>query len=236
MNVDVIISNEDIKEEKIKGKTVIIIDMLRATSVIVTALKSGCKKVIPVISINEAKEIVKDEREKYVLGGERKALKIDGFDFSNSPLEYLKGAAKDKTLVITTTNGTRAINKSISAKNMLIGAMLNAVYVAKKAIELDNDIVIINAGTNGEFSIDDFICSGYIIECMLKEKSVKLSDIAITANYIYNQNKDIVGFVKKAKHYNILLNLGLKDDLEYCCKKDIIDIVPEFSKGKISKM
>ncbi|WMJ80569.1 2-phosphosulfolactate phosphatase family protein [Clostridium sp. MB40-C1] len=233
MNIDIIISSGDIKEEKIQEKTVVIIDMLRATSVIITALNNGCKEVIPVIDIEEAREIVENQREKYVLGGERKALKIEGFDFSNSPLEYLDGSANGKTLVMTTTNGTKAINRSVSAKNMLIGAMINASSVAKKVVELGNDVVIINSGTNGQFSIDDFLCSGYIIECILKEIKADMSDIAITAHYMYNQNEDLVTFIKNAKHYKVLLELGLEEDLEYCCRKDIIDIVPEFINGKI---
>lgn len=233
MKIDIIISNEDIKKEKIKDKTVIIVDMLRATSVIVTALKNGCREVIPVVDIEEAKSIVKDNRGNYVLGGERNAVKIEGFDFSNSPLEYREDIAKDKILVMTTTNGTKAINKAVSARNMLIGALINAKSVAKRAAELNNDVVIINAGTYGEFSIDDFICSGYIIERIIKLANVKLSDIAVTAHYIYEENKDILSFIKKAKHYNTLMKLGLEKDLEYCCQKDIIDSVPEFKYGKI---
>ncbi|MCY6355276.1 2-phosphosulfolactate phosphatase family protein [Clostridium sp. ZS2-4] len=233
MKIDIIISNEDIKEEKIKDKTVIIVDMLRATSVIVTALKNGCREVIPVVDIEEAKAIVKDNRENYVLGGERNAIKIEGFDFSNSPLEYKEDIAKDKILVMTTTNGTKAINKAVSARSMLIGALINAEAVAKRAVELNNDVVVINAGTYGEFSIDDFICSGYIVDCIIKLAAVKLSDIAVTAHYIYEQNQDILSFIKKAKHYNTLIKLGLEKDLEYCCQKDIIDMVPEFKDGKI---
>lgn len=233
MKIDIIISNEDIKEEKIKDKTVIIVDMLRATSVIVTALKNSCREVIPVVDIEEAKAIAKDDRENYVLGGERNAVKIDGFDFSNSPLEYTEDIAKDKVLVMTTTNGTKAINKAISARNMLIGALINARAVAKRAVELNNDVVIINAGTHGEFSIDDFICSGYIIDCIIKLVKVELSDIAATAHYIYEENKDISNFIKKAKHYKTMMKLGLEKDLEYCCQKDIISIVPELKEGKI---
>ncbi|MCY6483238.1 2-phosphosulfolactate phosphatase family protein [Clostridium aestuarii] len=233
MKIDIIISADDIKEEKIKNKTVVIIDMLRATSVIVTAMNNGCNYVIPVTNIEEAKNIVKNSREKYVLGGERNAKKIDGFDFSNSPLEYKKNIAEDKILVMTTTNGTKAINRAVAAKNLLIGALINAKAVAEKILKLKDDVVIINAGTDSQFSIDDFICSGYIIECILNNKEVELSDIAITAQYVYKQNSDIISFVKKAKHYNTLINLGLEEDLRYCCKKDIIDYVPEYKKGRI---
>lgn len=233
MKGDIIISAGDIKETKVKDKTVIVIDMLRATSVITTAIANGCKEVIPLLTIEEAMDLVREEREKYILGGERKALKIEGFDCSNSPLEYTNEVVKGKTIVLTTTNGTRAIKGSEGAKNILIGAMINGAAVAGRAEKLDNDIVIVNAGTYDEFSIDDFICSGYIIDCLKELTDVELSDIATTAHYIYKNNEDIYSFMKYASHYKRIEELGLKEDLEYCCQKSIIEVVPEYKNGKI---
>ena len=97
-----------------------------------------------------------------------KLVKIEGFDLSNSPLEYTEDIVKNKTVLMTTTNGTRTLTKSISAKRILIAAMINAKAVAKKLLDINEDVVIINAGTNGNFSMDDYICSGYIINEMLK--------------------------------------------------------------------
>lgn len=234
MKIDVMISADDINREKIKNKNVVVIDMLRATSVIITAISNGCSSVIPVLTVDEAKSIVKENRAKYLLGGERNAVKIEGFDFSNSPLEYDKNIVNGKRLVMTTSNGTRAIKASTDAKNVLMGAMINAKAVAKKLVELNDDVVIVNAGTYGEFSIDDFICGGYIINCILEEVEAKLSDIATTAYYIYKSNPDVISFIKHANHYKTIQRLGLKDDLEYCCKRDIVDIVPVYEEGKIS--
>ena len=234
MNIDLIISADDIKKEKTNDKTVVVVDMLRATSVITTAINNGCKGVIPVLTIEEALDIAGKSREKYILGGERKALKIEGFDCSNSPLEYTKSMVQCKTLVITTSNGTRAIKGSAGARNILIGALINAEAVAKRIVELDNDVVIVNAGTLGEFSMDDFICSGYIIERIKKYSKVDLSDIATTASYVYKNNENVVDFIKYARHYKRIMELNFTDDLEYCCKKDIIDIVPEYIHGIIS--
>jgi 2-phosphosulfolactate phosphatase len=237
MKVDLIISADDIRDDKIKDKSVVVIDMLRATSVIVTAVKNGCKGVIPVLTVEEALDTVALDRKKFILGGERKALKIEGFDCSNSPLEYEDECVKGKTLVMTTSNGTRAIKGSSGARNILIGSMLNANALSKKLIELNNDIVFVNAGTYGEFSMDDFICSGYIMECIVnnsREKKIQLSDIASTAHYIYKSNTDVTSFIKYAKHYRVLIDLGLEEDLEYCCRKDITDIVPEYRNGIIS--
>lgn len=234
MNIDLIISADDIKKEKIINKSVVVIDMLRATSVIVTAINNGAYRVMPVLTIEEALEEVKNNREQYILGGERKALKIEGFDCSNSPLEYKKDVISGKTLVITTSNGTRAIKGSIGAKNILIGALINAKAIAKKLVELDNDVVFVNAGTDGKFSMDDFICSGYIIDCVLEKCTAELTDIASTAHYVYKKNENIETFIQYATHYKRIKLLNLMDDLEYCCKKDIIEVVPEYRDGVIA--
>jgi 2-phosphosulfolactate phosphatase len=235
MRVDLIISADDIKQEKVTGKSIVVVDMLRATSVITTAINNGCNSVIPVLTVEEALEIVSKNRNKYILGGERKALKIEGFDCANSPLEYKRSIVEDKTLVITTSNGTRAIKGSSGAKSILIGAMINAKAVAKKLVDLNNDIVIVNAGTYGQFSIDDFICSGYIINCLLDEETdIELTDVSKTAYYIYKENRDVVSFIKYANHYKRIKELGLEKDLDYCCKKDIIDIVPIYKNGIVS--
>ncbi len=233
MKIDIIISASDIKKEKIENKTVVVIDILRATSVITTALNNGCKGVIPVLTVEETAEIVRNSKEEFMLGGERNALKIEGFHYSNSPLEYTRETIEGKTLVMTTTNGTKAIKGCEGASNILIGAMVNAKSIAKRIVELNKDVVVVNAGTYGEFSIDDFLCSGYIIDCMLKEIEVELSDIAITSHYVYKNNEDIHSFIKYASHYKRITELGLQADLEYCCRKDIIDIVPEYKDGII---
>lgn len=235
MKIDLIISAENIKKEKIEGKSVVVIDMLRATSVITTAINNGCTGIMPVLTVEEAFVIASKDRNAYVLGGERKALKIDGFNLSNSPLEYERSEVEGKNLVITTTNGTRAIKGSIGARNILIGALINARAVANKLIQLDNDIVMVNAGTYGQFSMDDFICSGYIINCIRERKTdIELTDIARTADYIYTKNRSIVSFIKQAAHYTRMKELNLDKDIEYCCQKDIIDIVPEYKDGIIS--
>lgn len=236
MKVDIIISADDIAESKIQNKIVVVIDMFRATSVIVTALNNGCKEVIPYLTIEETLEHAKKlNREDYILGGERRAVKIDGFDLSNSPLEYTEELVKNKIVLMTTTNGTRTLTKSTSAKRILIAAMINSKAVAQKLLEINEDVVIVNAGTNGNFSMDDYICSGYIINEMLsQDKKLELTDIANTSNMIYEANLDILSYVKHATHYSVMKFLKLDDDIEYCTKKSIIEIVPEYKDKKIS--
>lgn len=236
MKLDIIISADDISESKIENKIIVIIDMFRATSVIVTALNNGCKEIIPYLTIEEALENAKRlNREDYILGGERRAVKIKDFDLSNSPLEYTEEIVKNKIVLMTTTNGTRTLTKSAGAKRVLIAAMINAKAMAKKLSEINEDVVIINAGTNGNFSMDDYICSGYIINEMLSyKKDLELTDIAKTANIIYKGSPDILSYIKEATHYSVMKSLSLDDDIEYCTRKSIIDIVPEFKDGKIT--
>lgn len=233
MKIDIVISADHIKQEYLKNKVVVVIDMLRATSVIITALSNGVKRVIPLLTVEEAfkeKKLLELAGEEVLLGGERRAVKIDGFNLTNSPLEYGRDVVDGKSLILTTTNGTRAINLSLEADEVLIGAMINAKAIAEKLMKLNKDVVFINAGTNGEFSMDDFICSGYMIYLLNKDNNNELTDIAKTAEMIYEGNEDIFSYIKNARHYNVLKGLNLEEDLNYCCSKDIINKIPKFDK------
>lgn len=236
MKIDVIISANHIEEESLKGKVAVVIDMLRATSVITTALANGAKKVIPVVSVEKAFEIaedIKNSGEGVLLGGERNALKIEGFNFSNSPLEFKKELVEDKNVIMTTTNGTRALNLCAMADKVIIASILNGQAVAEYLKDEVKEIVFVNSGTNGEFSSDDFICAGYMISELTKLCDTELTDIAKTAKYIYDNNENITSFIKDAKHYGILKDLGLEDDLKYCSTKNFTDLVFEFKNGEI---
>lgn len=227
MKINVIISADYIREDLIKDKVVIVIDILRATSVITTAFMNGCKEVIPVLTVEEAFEIKKQNND-CILGGERRAVKIEGFDLSNSPLEYTREIVQGKTVVLSTTNGTRAITSCKDSHTLLIGSMLNASAIANKVLEINKDIVIVNSGTNGEFSMDDFICTGYIINKIVGEnKEADLTDIAKASLKVYEEHSDIISYIKDARHYGVMKNLGLVEDIEYCIKKDICRIVPK---------
>ncbi len=235
MNIDVVISAQHIKPEKFKDRIVVVIDVLRATSVMVTALNNGCDKIIPVKEIEEAIAIASKDRNKYLLGGERGGIKIDKFDFSNSPLDYIEDIVKGKSLIMTTTNGTRAIKNSEEAEKIFIGALINGRVVAEKLAKLNKDVTFVNAGTDGEFSMDDFITSGYIINCLrdIMKNHCILTDIAKTSEYVYINNPSIISFVKDALHYKRMKELRYNEDLRYCLSKDLINIVPEYKDGEI---
>ena len=239
MKIDVIISANHIDEESLKGKVAVVIDMLRATSVITTAIANGAKRVIPVVSVDKAFEKAKELKargEEVLLAGERNALKIEGFDFSNSPLEFKKELVKGKNLIITTTNGTKALNLCDKAYKVIVASMLNGQATVEYLKEEEKEIVFVNAGTNGEFSGDDFICAGYMISKLSEICDTELTDIAKLAKYTYDNNKDINSFIKGVKHYGILKSLGLEEDLKYYSKKEATEIVLEFKNGKIEML
>lgn len=234
MKVDVIISADYIREDLIKGKTVVVIDILRATSVITTAIMNGCKEVIPYLTLEEAFQTQEILKNQCILGGERKAIKVGGFDLSNSPLEYTRDVVEGKTVILSTTNGTRTLVNCINAYKIIIGCMLNAAAVAKRVLELGKDVVIVNSGTNGQFSMDDYICTGFLTKELLDlTNNIELTDISKTAVKIYETNPNIIDYIKDAKHYEVMQELDLNKDIEYCIQKNITNIVPEYSNGHI---
>lgn len=232
MFIDLITTADLVTPGHIKNSTAIIVDVLRATSVIVTALKNGAKSVVPVISVEEALHTRK-KLDNVILGGERKAKKIEGFDLSNSPSEYTHTVVHGKNVIITTTNGTKAITRSSSANQIYIGGLLNAKAVADKAHQVGDNVVIVNAGTDGLFTMDDFIASGAIIKDLMEKGPCELSDLAQTALLTYENYPDLFTFIKKAHHYEILMGLGLEEDIKFCMQKDVYDIVPEYKNGII---
>ena len=232
MKLKLISTVNQIEQEELKGKLVVIIDVLRATSVITTALNNGAKEILPVLEVQEALTLSRTLKNG-LLGGERKALKIEGFDLSNSPLDYEESKVKGKSIILSTTNGTRAIHLSLCADKIVIGCMLNSKAIAKHVCSGKLNVVIICAGTYGKFSLDDFICAGKIIFECLKLKAIELEDFAATAYMAYRDNKrKVLEYLKMASHYQYLISLGLEEDIKYCFTEDIINIVPEVVKNE----
>lgn len=227
---DVILSHEYIRPEELKGRTAVVIDTLRATSVMVTALAHGAREIICVAEPKDALRLKRDHPD-FLLGGERSSLKIDGFDLSNSPLEYTKEKVQGKTIVMTTSNGTRTLLKSNEADQVLIGCLLNAKAAMEWALSQGRDIVLINAGTAGRLSLDDFITAGAMLS--YSGGKAALTDAARAALLLYEAHPDIRSALSGCLHCQRLEGLGLADDLRYCLKMDQLDIVPSMEEGRI---
>lgn len=236
MKIDVILTAADIQPEKIKDKIVVIIDVLRATSVMITALANGAKAVYPYKDIESVLENSKKSK-SFVLGGERKGLKIEGFDFGNSPLEYTREAVEGKDMFMTTSNGTRAIENSANgSKKLFIAAFLNVESVAEKILKENDDTVIVCSGTDDNFSLDDALCAGEIIKRVKeKNKNVYLTDISLAMKKLAETSISIENTLEGSKHFEYLKTIGFYDDMNHCFTMDMFDIVPEYKNGVITK-
>jgi 2-phosphosulfolactate phosphatase len=215
---------------------VIVIDVLRTTTSIVTALANGAKSVIPAETLKEAYQLHRKHPE-YVLVGERNGRKPRGFNFGNSPQELASEQIRGKDLIITTTNGTKALTESKQAKWVLSGAFLNARAIAKKAYEIsDRDqigVSFVLAGEEDRFSLEDFICAGAIIERFPKTHA-HFSDETLAASLAFNQTRsNLYENIAKAEHAKHLMELGFRRDIEFSCQIDVYTVIPLYINGKI---
>lgn len=233
MKVDIIFTADEVSQEKTEGKICVVIDVLRATSVMITALHNGAEKIFPFKDIKTIQERCENLK-NIIKCGERNALKIDGFDLGNSPLEFTKEKVFGKDIYMSTTNGTKAVENSLSAEKIIICSFLNVKSVSEKLLEYKKDVVIVCAGTNGKFSLDDTLCAGLIIKEMQKHTEIQMNDVLLAAVRISESHENIKDILKGSTHYERLLSLGFEKDMEHIFSLNKYSIVPEYKNGYIS--
>lgn len=246
MRIQVIPTAQQAQDIDFSGKTAVVIDVLRATSVITTALDNGAQEVIPVKTVEHAQSLYAT-CDNALRGGERNALKIEGFELSNSPLEYKKKTVEGKTIIFTTTNGTNAINNVKGADEVVLACFRNAEAVVNHFKRLPDpptpfqrgnrdsrDIVIVCAGTEGRFSLDDGLCAGMLIELLKQQNEVELDDLGLLLNRFYNESKDnLLKALSECYHLKRLFTLGFYDDIKFCLETNCVTTVPVLKEGKI---
>ena len=233
MKVDIIFTADEVSQEKTKGKICVVIDVLRATSVMITALHNGAERIFPFKDIKTIQERCENLK-NIIKCGERNALKIDGFDLGNSPLEFTKEKVFGKDIYMSTTNGTKAVENSLSAEKIIICSFLNIKSISEKLLEYKKDVVIVCAGTNGKFSLDDTLCAGLIIKEMQKHTEIQMNDVLLAAVRISESHENIKDILKGSTHYERLLSLGFEKDMEHIFSLNKYSIVPEYKNGYIS--
>lgn len=206
-------------------EVVVVIDVLRATSAICTAFHYGVDKIIPVSTLDQAIEY-KDKG--FHVAAERKGKIVSGFKFGNSPLTYTNDKLKDQTLVLTTTNGTKAINMAKDIEHLLIGSFLNLDAISNYLIELNKSALILGSGWENKFCLEDSICAGAISEQLLKtNKFESNNDSTIAAKYLFLSAKsNYFGYLKASSHRNRLKKLNLNEDIKYCLTPNQTDVIP----------
>ena len=222
-SIHITLTAKDIREKELQGRIAVVIDVLRATSVIITALSNGARWVKTVASVEEALILKSAD---IMLGGERQAMPIKGFDFSNSPLEYTVEKVSNMGIVLTTTNGTLALSKCGSAHEVLIGAFINNLALTNYLSAQSLPVELVCAGTNGEFSLDDFLCAGLICSTMQKSGGYEFDDLGrLAIRSWFHSSSDIHAALSGATHYNVLKSKGFGIDLDYCLHQDTHNIL-----------
>jgi len=236
MEIQLFMSADSAQGKIDEGSVAVVIDVLRATSVIAAAIDNGAEKIRAFLEIDETRDYKSQNPDLPVLlCGERKGLYIEGFDLSNSPREYTKQAVEGKIIAMTTTNGTKSISYSKPAKELYTMSFLNLRAVCNDIAPECEKLVFICSGTAGYFSIDDFLCAGKAIEMLCQKFSCELDDGAYLAKNFYIQNQDnIRGVIENSSAYKLLVNAGYSADIDFCLQNDIFSCVPVYKSGFIT--
>lgn len=219
-----------------KGSIVVVVDIFRATSAMVTAFQHGAKSFIPVSTIKEAKEL---KTQGFLAGGERNGEVVKGFEFGNSPFSYMSDKIKDREIALTTTNGTRAINiAKKGADTVLIGSFLNLQALADHISTQGKDVVIFCAGWKDRFNMEDSLFAGALTNLLLTSgKFYSDCDSANASSLVYRTGrKNLMTFLKSCSHRKRLAHLNLEKDVEYCLQRDVTDVIPVLQGDRLVRL
>ena len=204
---------------------IVVIDVLRATSAICAAFNNGVKELIPVSTIDEAREY---KEKGFLVGAERKGKIVEGFDFGNSPFSYMREDLKGETVVLSTTNGTKSINIAKDAGQVVIGALSNLDMLKAWLVEQDKNVLFLCSGWQNKFNLEDTICAGAHLDHMLSTGNFKsIEDASIASKYLFLSAKDnIFGYLKASSHRRRLKNLNLNEDIKFCLTPNTAPVIP----------
>jgi len=214
------------------GKIVVVVDILRATTVICTMFHNGVKEIIPVRTIDEAYEY---KRKGFLVVAERNGQKLDFADFGNSPSYFSPETVGGKTIVYSTTNGTNAITLGSEAQEVIIGSFLNISAIVSYLTARSTDIIIMCAGWKGKFCLEDAIFAGALSQQLLaKGRFETICDSTNAAVDLWTAAKgDLTGYLEKVAQRHRLKKLGLDDVIGYCFTPDITDSIPVLKDGRL---
>jgi len=214
---------------------IVVIDVLRATSAICAAFDNGVEKLIPVSTIDEAKEY---QAKGFLVGAERQGKIVEGFDLGNSPYSYMTDKVKGETVVLSTTNGTRAINLAKDCETVVIASLTNLESISEWLAEQNKNVLCLCSGWQNKFNLEDTICAGAISEYLLNTGNFTSNeDSSIAAKYLYLSAKDnILGYLKSSSHRRRLRNLNLNKDIKYCLTPNQTDVIPVLKDDALVKM
>jgi 2-phosphosulfolactate phosphatase len=233
MKIDVAFSATHVDELQLRDKNVLVIDVLRSSTTVITALANGAREIIPVASVESAVKISGSLFGDVMLrGGERNGRMIQGFNLGNSPLEYTEATVKGKSIIFCTTNGAVAMTKCRYARMMGVTGFVNISKSVELLQGVEGDALLLCSGRTGAtsgFSIEDTVCAGMMIDMLLEADAaaVELADSSLAALSLYKRYaRSIPKLLRECDHGKYLAEIGFEEDLALCSKVDTIPVVP----------
>jgi 2-phosphosulfolactate phosphatase len=215
---------------------VVIIDILRATSAMVTAFAHGVKEIIPVATIEEARGYI--GRDGHIAAAERNGEIVDGFTIGNSPIAFKAMDLAGQTIVMSTTNGTQAIHMARDARKLVIGAFLNLTTLTDWLLKQDDNILLLCSGWKDKFSLEDSVFAGAVMDRLLQSGKFGVEeDSSIASKYLYMAARDnFMSILKAAPRRKRLQQLHLLEDVKYCLTPDQATVIPHLLDGRLVLM
>jgi 2-phosphosulfolactate phosphatase len=236
MRIDTYFTVEELDPATLESATVVVVDVVRATTTLVEALANGARGIYATASTEEAVKLAQSlGREDTLLCGERKGSKVPGFDLGNSPREFTRSAIEGKRLVMSTTNGTRALAKGQHGARLLTCAFTNLSAVAR-AVAGAERLVVLCAGREGRFTLDDALCAGHLVRRVQDDRDVTLNDASQAAGAWAGVHEPTREFLEATEGGRALVEIGLGDDLDVCAEVDRHDIVAEMRNQAIVRV
>lgn len=236
MRVDVAFTPAELPKGGAAGRTVVVLDVLRATSSMVHALANGARRIVPVITVEEAVRKAEEMgRDAVLLCGERDCLPIRGFDLGNSPEEFTAERVAGRTLVMSTTNGTPALLAAAGSAECLVGALLNAGAIARHIATADRDALVLCSGREGRFAYEDAYAAGVILRRLRRLRSrVRPDDAGRAVLRLLGRGQgSALPVLRRAAAARRLAELDLGRDVQFCAQLDLHDVLPVFLEQRV---
>jgi 2-phosphosulfolactate phosphatase len=237
MRLDVFLTPGEIVAAELAERTVVVIDILRASTTIVEALSAGARSIYPVSSIEDALRLANTfGRDEVLLCGERKCLPIEGFDLGNSPREFTRDKVAGKTLVMSTTNGTHVMSLTHGAGRVFIGSLLNLAAIVDELARSEADPVLVCSGRERSFALEDAACAGLLCARLMEARpgDWTLNDGAHAALALVGEFGVSEELFQKTVAGRNIAEAGLPDDLAFCARLDVHDILPVLHERNIT--
>ncbi len=235
--LDVILLPEELQGKELKNCLVVVIDVLRASSTIITALAEGASRIIPVYLPEETQKKAETFRPgEALLCGERNGKKLADFDLGNSPREYNSIAVKDKIILLTTTNGIKTIEMVRKAKKIIIGCFLNIQAIVHYCRSYSGQVLLVCAGDRGTVSLEDSVCAGMIMalcNSQSRKFDFQFDDSMISLHMYQEFKRNLLNMMKTSIWGKHLIKLGLMEDLAYCAQENIYYHIPVVEEDSI---